>query len=80
MSFPGIFARVERPDGVMVESDNEEGVKETTMLTGVDAIILQHELDHLNGIVFYDYLGPAKKQMVDQKIRKMNKKLQRRKK
>ncbi len=75
LSFPGIYANVERCDGVMVECDTQQGEKETVMLNGVDAVILQHELDHLNGVVFYDYLGPAKKQMVDQKIRKIVKKI-----
>ena len=80
LSFPGVYARVERYDGVIVECDDEKGEKEEVMLTGVDAVILQHELDHLNGIVFYDYLGPAKKRLLDEKVRKNVKKINRRKK
>ena len=75
LSFPGIYAKVERYDGVVVECDTQQGEREQVILNGVDAVILQHELDHLNGIVFYDYLGPAKKQLVDQKIRKIVKKI-----
>ena len=77
LSFPGIYANVERCDGVIVECDDETGAKETVILNTIDAVVFQHEFDHLNGIVFYDYLGPAKKQMVDQKIRKINKKIKR---
>jgi len=81
LSFPGVFAKVERHDGVIVECDDGlTGEKETVILTGVDAVILQHELDHLNGIVFYDHLGPAKKRMLDEKVRKNVKKINRRKK
>jgi len=80
LSFPGIFAYVTRNDGVIVETDTLTGEKETVILTGVDAVCFQHELDHLNGIVFYDYLGPAKKRLVDEKVRKIVKKLNKRKK
>jgi peptide deformylase len=80
LSFPGVYAKVKRADGVIVECDTEDGEKEDVMLTGVDAVILQHELDHLNGIVFYDHLGPAKKRMLDEKVRKVVKKISRRKK
>jgi peptide deformylase len=82
LSFPDAFAKVERHEGVVVECEDNgmTGERETVMLTGVDAVILQHELDHLNGIVFYDYLGPAKKRLVDEKVRKTVKKMNRRKK
>ena len=79
LSFPGVYAKVDRNNGVIVECDNEKGEREQVILTGVDAVILQHELDHLNGIVFYDYLGPAKKSMLDRKVRKNVKKIRRKK-
>ena len=81
LSFPGAFGKVERCDGVIVECDDSlTGEKESVILTGVDAVCFQHELDHLNGIVFYDYLGPAKKRMVDEKVRKNAKKINRKRK
>lgn len=80
LSFPGVYAKVDRNDGVIVECDNEKGEREQVILNGVDAVILQHELDHLNGVVFYDYLGPAKKRMLDEKVRKNVKRINRRKK
>ena len=80
LSFPGVYARVERLEGVIVETSTLTGEREDVILTGVDAVCFQHELDHLNGIVFYDYLGPAKKRLMDEKVRKNVKKINRRKK
>lgn len=78
LSFPGVFAIVERLDGVVVESQTLTGGTEEVILNGMDAICFQHELDHLNGIVFFDYLKPAKRQIVEQKVRKNIKKIARR--
>ena len=70
LSFPGIFAKVERADGVTVETDTLTGDREDVILNGVDAVCFQHELDHLNGITFLDYLKPVKLKMVEKKLRK----------
>lgn len=78
LSFPGVFAIVERLDGVVVESKTLTGETEEVILNGMDAICFQHELDHLNGIVFFDHLKPAKRQIVEQKVRKNVKKMKRR--
>ena len=77
LSFPGIFVKVERADGVVVEHTTLTGETEQVILNGVDAICFQHELDHLNGIVFYDHLKAAKRQMVETKVRKNVKKIMR---
>jgi peptide deformylase len=79
LSFPGVFANVERLDGVVVESYTLTGDVETVILNGMDAICFQHELDHLNGVVFFDHLKPAKRQMMEQKVRKNIKKMERKK-
>ena len=79
LSFPGVFAVVERLDGVVVASQTLTGDVEEVILSGMDAICFQHELDHLNGVVFFDHLKPAKRQIVEQKVRKNVKKLKRRK-
>ena len=80
LSFPGVFAKVTRADGVVVENTTLTGETEEVIMNGVDAICFQHELDHLNGIVFFDHLGSAKRQMVETKVRKNVKKLKRRRK
>ena len=77
LSFPGVFANVERLDGVVVESYTLTGDVETVILNGMDAICFQHELDHLNGVVFFDHLKSAKRQMMEQKVRKNIKKMER---
>ena len=78
LSFPGVFAQVARHDGVVVENTTLTGEKEDVILNGVDAVCFQHELDHLNGIVFFDHLKAAKRQMMESKVRKNVKKITRR--
>jgi len=78
LSFPGVYARVERYEGVIVESDTLTSGREDVILSGVDAVCFQHELDHLNGVVFFDHLGPAKRRLLEEKIRKNVKKINRR--
>ena len=80
LSFPGVFAKVIRHDGVVVETMTLTGETEDVILNGVDAVCLQHELDHLNGIVFFDHLKPAKRRMLEEKIRKNVKKINRKRK
>lgn len=77
LSFPGIFVKIERCDGVVVEHMTLTGETEQAILNGVDSICFQHELDHLNGIVFYDHLKAAKRQMMESKVRKNVKKIMR---
>ena len=77
LSFPGIFVKITRPDGVVVEHTTLTGDTEEVILSGVDAICFQHEYDHLNGIVFYDHLKAAKRQMMETKVRKNVKKIMR---
>lgn len=80
LSFPGIFAKVIRHEGVVVETMTLTGETEDVILNGVDAVCLQHELDHLNGIVFFDHLKPLKRRMVEEKLRKNLKKIKRKRK
>jgi len=80
LSFPGVFAKVTRYEGVVVETMTLTGETEDVILSGVDAVCLQHELDHLNGIVFFDHLRPAKRRMLEEKIRKNVKKINRKRK
>ncbi len=77
LSFPGIFVNVERSKGVTVEHSTLTGEREQAILNDVDAICFQHELEHLDGIVFYDHLKSAKRQMMESKVRKNVKKIMR---
>lgn len=80
LSFPGVFARVTRHEGVIVDSMTLTGEKETVILNGVDAVCLQHELDHLDGIVFFDHLKPLKRRMMEERMKKNIKRINRKRK
>jgi len=71
LSVPGYTADVVRAERITVSGLNIHGDK--TMLAAGDflAIVLQHEIDHLNGILFVDRLGPVKKDMFKRKYRKI---------
>ena len=65
-----IFANVSRPESVTVEWTDEKGDRLAAEMSGVPARIVQHETDHLNGVLFIDYLSPVKREMVMRKVRR----------
>jgi peptide deformylase len=65
-----VYANVTRPDSVVVEWTNTDGKQNTAEMSGIMARIVQHETDHLDGILFIDYLAPAKREMVMRKVRR----------
>lgn len=66
----GYRARVERAARVIVEFQNEFGEKQTLEATDLLAICIQHEIDHLDGILFIDHLSPLKRSMFAKKMAK----------
>lgn len=70
LSVPGYFEKRDRPEEILVETADLSGNVTTVRLQGLYAFALQHEIDHLNGIVFVDGLSPLKKDRVKAKIRK----------
>lgn len=76
LSFPDQFAKIERPKWVKVEYLNEYGEKKTQEFQKLASICIQHEIDHLNGITFVDYLSKMKRDRILQKVKKIKKKLQ----
>lgn len=64
LSIPGLTETIERAEEVEVEYQDRSG--ETRVVTGTELLsrALQHEIDHLEGILFIDYLGPLKRRMV----------------
>lgn len=70
LSVPGIYANVERAEQVRVEARDVHGERFEVELEGLDAVCLQHEMDHLQGKLFVDYLSPLKRQMVRKKLEK----------
>ena len=73
LSIPDVFARVVRPAEIVVEFENELNETERQSLDGLTARVYQHELDHLDGILFIDRIGPFAKQRAFEKAKKIQK-------
>ena len=70
LSVPGFYESVCRPQTISVSALDRDGNPFTRELTGLAAICLQHEVDHLNGKLFVDYLSPLKRQRIRKKLEK----------
>ncbi|MGD8384932.1 MAG: peptide deformylase [Lysobacterales bacterium] len=70
LSVPGIYANVKRAEQVTVRARDTEGNVFEEQLDGMHAVCLQHEMDHLVGRLFVDYLSPLKRNMVLKKLEK----------
>ncbi len=68
LSIPEHFAEIERPDSIRVRYIDREGKSQEMLCDGVLATVLQHELDHLDGRLFIDYLGRLKRDMIIRKF------------
>ena len=68
LSVPGFYETVQRPSIVEVTAMNREGEAFTEQLDGLTSICLQHEIDHLEGKLFVDYLSPLKRQRIRSKL------------
>ena len=73
LSLPDQFAEIERPDRIRVRWLDEHGKAHDEHLDGMLAICLQHEIDHLEGILFIDHLSRLKRDMILRKLAKMKK-------
>ena len=70
LSVPNQFAEIERPNRCEVEYLDYDGKKKTLKADGLLATCIQHEMDHLEGILFIDYLSKLKKSMIIKKLSK----------
>jgi len=70
LSVPGFFESVTRPQEVQVTALDRNGDEFNQTLSGLEAVCLQHEIDHLNGKLFVDYLSPLKRQRIRKKLEK----------
>ena len=77
LSVPGQFAEINRPDKCRVKYLDYNGVEKITDADGLLATCIQHEMDHLEGILFIDYLSKLKKSMIVKKLSKQKKSLER---
>ena len=70
LSIPEHFAEITRPESVQVEWIDLGGKQHSEEFNGLKSTCLQHEIDHLNGKLFIDYLGPMKRQLITRKMQK----------
>ncbi len=73
LSVPEVYDRVERPDHVRVRALNEKGESFEIEADDLLAVCIQHEMDHLKGKVFVEYLSPLKLQRIKSKLVKLHK-------
>ena len=74
LSFPGIYEKVKRYEKITLEYQSISGEFEQLHAEGIESVCLQHELDHLNGIVFIEKLSPLKQTYLKKKFLKSQKK------
>ena len=77
MSIPNQFAKIERPEKCKLKYIDYNGNKKELETEGLLATCIQHEIDHLNGILFIDYLSKLKKDFIVKKLSKNKKELER---
>ncbi|GAC12704.1 peptide deformylase [Aliiglaciecola lipolytica] len=70
LSVPNSYAKVERAEHIIVKALDVEGNEYTLEADGLLAICIQHELDHLKGKLFVDYLSPLKRKRIRSKLEK----------
>ena len=77
LSIPEHFAEVTRPSEVEVLWFDQNGAEHKAGFDGLWATCIQHEIDHLNGKLFIDYLGAIKRQMITRKMQKFKREIAR---
>ncbi|OIQ28645.1 MAG: peptide deformylase [Alphaproteobacteria bacterium MedPE-SWcel] len=69
-NLPGVSARIKRPRAVTVRFLNQDGVVDRRDFIGIEATSVQHQIDHLNGRMYFDHLSKVKRDMLVKKARK----------
>ena len=72
-SLPGHFAEIERPSECHIDYLDYNGEKKNLKADGLLSTCIQHEIDHLDGVLFVDYLSKLKKDMIIKKLKKYKK-------
>lgn len=74
LSVPGFFEEISRPRAILVKARDARGESFELEARGVLAVCIQHEIDHLDGKLFVDYLSPLKRQRIRSKLEKEHRK------
>ena len=77
LSIPEHYAEVTRPASVTVRWTDLDGAEREETFAGLWATCVQHEIDHLNGKLFIDHIGPLKRQMITRKMAKLKREMAR---
>jgi len=72
LSVPGYYETIERPENIQVSAWNREGKPFQLKPEGLLAVCIQHEVDHLNGKLFVDYLSSLKRQRIRKQLEKQH--------
>ena len=77
LSIPDQYAEVERPSAVQVKWQDLDGKEQHEKFDELWATCVQHEIDHLEGTLFIDYLKPLRRQMITRKMQKLKREMAR---
>ncbi len=77
LSIPNQFAEIERPNSCKIKYLDYDGKQNELKAEGLLATCIQHEIDHINGILFIDYLSKLKKDLIIKKVKKQKKEIDR---
>lgn len=78
LTFPGLYLNIPRYESVEVEYYTESGEKKTHTFDGMTAQIFQHEMEHMDGVIFTSHVGPVALQLAQERQKKLIKKMTRR--
>ena len=70
-NLPGVSAKIKRPRAVTVRFVNEDGMVDRRDFVGIEATSVQHQIDHLNGKLYFDHLSKVKRDMLIKKAQKL---------
>jgi len=70
-NLPHVSAKIKRPRGITVAYTDHAGMRTRQDFVGLWAVSVQHQIDHLNGMMYFDHLGPVKRKMLIDKSRKL---------
>ena len=70
LSVPGFYEELERPSKVKIKATGLDNKSFSLEAEGILSVVIQHEMDHLEGILFIDYLSKLKKSMIIKKLSK----------
>lgn len=71
LSFPGLFARISRPEWIRYRALNIAGTVEEKEAEGIEARVILHETDHLDGVLFLKRMSPAEKQSLSRSLKEL---------